>query len=53
MMGTGNWQLGKYTFFISYHDVNVKRQAVKLDVALIFSLLLVGFNHDRKIAVGA
>ena len=23
MMGTGNWQLRQYTFYISYHDVYV------------------------------
>jgi len=38
-MGTGNWQLGKYTFYISDHDVHVKRQAVKLGVVLIFDFL--------------
>jgi hypothetical protein len=26
--------LGKYTFYISYHDVHVKRQSVKLGVVL-------------------
>jgi len=31
-MGIGNRPLGKYTFFISYYDVYVKRQAVKLGV---------------------
>jgi hypothetical protein len=34
-MGTGNWQLGKYTLHISYYDVYVKRQAVKLDVLIL------------------
>lgn len=34
-MGTGNWQLGKYTLDISYYDVHVKRQAVKLDVLIL------------------
>ena len=34
-MGTGNWQLGKYTLDISYYDVHVKRQAVKLSVLIL------------------
>jgi hypothetical protein len=39
MMGSGNWQLRQYTFYISYHHVDVKRQAVKLGVVRIFYFL--------------